>query len=125
MKKSSKDCRAQKASVNSRIQAEADAAIKAPPVMTHSARMPAYTYTSLCSDRSLRKPLRQKPKHPQGIHPFGGTEIICLICRKHWPVDCGRKNCDCEGQGHLYSTGIYYQRKVGGGHEAKISICDV
>nr|WP_314461013.1 hypothetical protein [uncultured Clostridium sp.] len=30
MRKSSKDCRADRASVNSRIQAEADAAIKAP-----------------------------------------------------------------------------------------------
>ena len=56
MRKSSKECRANKASVNSRLQAEADAAIKAPPVMSFSARMPAYTYTSLCSDRSLRKP---------------------------------------------------------------------
>ena len=41
MRKSSKDCRADRASVNSRIQAEADAAIKAPPVMTGSAIDPA------------------------------------------------------------------------------------
>ncbi len=56
MRKSSKDCRADKASVNSRIQAEADAAIKAPPVMSFSARMAAYTYTSLCPDPMCRKP---------------------------------------------------------------------
>lgn len=56
MRKSSKDCRAQKESVNRRLQAEADAAIKAPPIMSFSARMPAYAYTSLCSDPKLRKP---------------------------------------------------------------------
>lgn len=54
MRKSSKDCRAGRASVNSRIQAEADAAIKAPPVMSFSAQMPAYTYTSLCPDPKRR-----------------------------------------------------------------------
>ncbi len=59
MRKSSKDCRADRASVNSRIQAEADAAIKAPPVMVFSAQMPAYTYTGLCPYPALRKP----PEH--------------------------------------------------------------
>lgn len=54
MRKSSKDCRADRASVNSRKQAEADAAIKAPPVMSFSAQMPAYTYTSLCPDPKCR-----------------------------------------------------------------------
>lgn len=64
MRKSSKDCRADRASVNSRIQAEADAAIKAPPVMSFSATMPAYTYTSLCPDPKLRKPpVRKKVQH--------------------------------------------------------------
>ena len=56
MRKLSKDCRADRASVNRRIQAEADAAIKAPPVMSCSVQMPAYTYTSLCSDPKRRKP---------------------------------------------------------------------
>jgi len=60
LRKSSKDCRADRASVNSRIQAEADAAIKAPPVMGFSAQMPAYTYTSLCPDPALREPPRQR-----------------------------------------------------------------
>jgi len=64
LRKSSKDCRADRASVNSRIQAEADAAIKAPPVMSFSAQMPAYTYTSLCSDPKRRKPpARKKVQH--------------------------------------------------------------
>ncbi|WP_349672965.1 hypothetical protein [Lacrimispora sp.] len=64
MRKSSKDCRADRASVNSRIQAEADAAIKAPPVMSFSAQMPAYTYTSLCPDPKRRKhPARKKVQH--------------------------------------------------------------
>ena len=35
------------------------------------------------------------------------VERICLICRKRWPAECGRKNCDCEGQGHLYAIGGY------------------
>ena len=56
MRKSSKDCRADRASVNSRLQAEADAAIKAPPVITHSAQEPAYLFTSSCSDSKRRKP---------------------------------------------------------------------
>lgn len=60
MRKSSKDCRANKASVNSRIQAEADEAIKAPPVMSFSAQMPAYTYTRLCPDSKRRKPPARK-----------------------------------------------------------------
>jgi hypothetical protein len=54
LRKSSKDCRAQKESVNRRLQAESDAAIKAPPVMSFSAQMPAYAYTNLCPDPSLR-----------------------------------------------------------------------
>lgn len=112
MRKSSKDCRADRASVNSRIQAEADAAIKAPPVMSFSAQMPAYTYTSLCPDPKLRKRPGPKPEHPEGIQPVV-TEKICLICRKHWPSYCKRTTCDCESQGHLYSTGLYYQPKKG------------
>jgi len=56
LRKSSKDCRADRASVNSRIQAEADAAIKAPPVMTGSAIDPAYLFTSLCPDSKRRMP---------------------------------------------------------------------
>ena len=62
MRKSSKDCRAQKNSVNRRLQAEADAALKAPPVMTHSALMPAYTYTSSCPDPARREPPRHRKK---------------------------------------------------------------
>ena len=54
MRKSSKDCRADRASVNSRIQAEADAAIKAPPVMSFSATNPPYAYTSACPDPKRR-----------------------------------------------------------------------
>ena len=64
MRKSSKDCRADRASVNSRIQAEADEAIKAPPVMTGSAIDPAYLFTSLCPDPKRRKPpARKKVQH--------------------------------------------------------------
>jgi len=64
LRKSSKDCRADRASVNSRIQAEADAAIKAPPVMTGSAIDPAYLFTSLCPDSKRRMPpVRKKVQH--------------------------------------------------------------
>ena len=54
MRKSSKDCRADRASVNSRIQAEAAIAVKAPPVMTGSAIDPAYLFTSSCTDPKRR-----------------------------------------------------------------------
>ncbi len=94
--------------------AKQDSILKAPPVMSFSATNPAYTYTSLCPDRSLREPPKRKIQHPEGIRPVAPGKI-CLICRKHWPIDCGRKNCDCDGKGHLFSTGIYYQRKVKGG----------
>lgn len=87
--------------------------IKGPKAGTFSDTNPAYTYTNLCPDRSLRNPPKRKPEYPEGIRPTV-TGKMCLICRKHWSVDCGRKNCDCEGQGHLYSTGIYYQPKIGG-----------
>ena len=60
MYKTSKEDRATKASINSILQAEAATAIKAPPVMTFSATMPAYTYTSLCSDPKRRKSLRKR-----------------------------------------------------------------
>lgn len=89
--------------------------LKGPKAGNFSATNPAYTYTSLCSDPKRRRSPRQKPGHPKGISPFGSTEMICLICRKHWPIDCGRRNCDCESQGHLYSMGVYYQRKARGG----------
>ena len=54
MRKSSKDCRADRASVNSRLQAEADEAIKAPQVMTGSATEPAFLFTSSCLDPKRR-----------------------------------------------------------------------
>lgn len=88
--------------------------LKGPKAGTFSAKNPAYTYTSLCSDPERRKPPKRKSEHPEEIR-LVVSEKICLICRKHWPVDCERKNCDCEGQGHLFGTGIYFQRKVGGG----------
>ncbi len=66
MRKSSKDCRADRASVNSCIQAEADEAIKAPPVKSFSATNPAYTYTSLCPDPKRRKPPRRKGEEVDG-----------------------------------------------------------
>lgn len=85
------------------------------PVENWSVRMPAYTYTGLCSDPALRKPpKREKPsKVHSGVRPVK-SEKICLICQKRWPADCGRKNCDCEKQGHLYELSTYYQPRTGG-----------
>lgn len=54
MRESSKDFCARKNSVDRRLRAEVDVAIKAPPVEAFRARMPAYTYTSLCPDPKLR-----------------------------------------------------------------------
>lgn len=56
--------------------AEAAAGIQGPPVMTFSSRMPAYTYTSLCPDPDLRKPLI---KRRTGGEPYGGGEAVCSI----------------------------------------------
>jgi hypothetical protein len=89
--------------------------LKGPKANSWSATKPAYTYTSLCPDPNLKKSPRQRPEHPKGTSPFGSTEMICLICRKHWPINSGRKNCNCKGQGHLFSMGVYYQQKARGG----------
>ncbi|WP_124065726.1 hypothetical protein [Clostridium sp. E02] len=110
MRKSSKEQREEKVKREKALQAEMAVAIKAPPVMSFSARMPAYTYTSLCSDPKLKKSPEHRSNHPEGIQPVV-TEKLCLICRKHWPVDCGRENCDCDRQGHLFSSGVYYEPK--------------
>lgn len=95
--------------------AKQDYILKGPKANSFSALNPAYTYTSLCPDPKRRKPPKRKSERPKGVSPFGGTELICLICRKHWPIDCGCKDCDCEGQGHLFSMGVYYHQKVRGG----------
>lgn len=110
MRKSPKERRIQYIQAQRITTAEAAIAVKVQPAMSFSATHPAYTYTSLCPDPALRKPLRYRPEHPKGILPIK-AEKICLICRKHWPVDCSRENCDCERQGHLFSMGNYYQRK--------------
>lgn len=39
------------------MEASAESAIRAPAPDTWAARMPAYTYTSLCPAEELRKPL--------------------------------------------------------------------
>jgi hypothetical protein len=114
VRKSPKERRNQYVQAQRITTAESAIAVKAPPAMTFSATHPAYTYTSLCSDSGLREPPGPRQEHPQGILPIR-LEKICLICRKHWPSDCRRDNCDCERQGHLFSMGNYYQPKAGGG----------
>lgn len=59
MIKSSKDYKAQRARADSWIKAEDDAALKN-PVMTYSAQMPAYAYTSLCPDPKLKSSKRRE-----------------------------------------------------------------
>lgn len=62
--KSSKEHREQLARREKALQAEVTTAIKSPPVMSFSAQMPAYIYTSLCPDRKRRKPpARKKVQH--------------------------------------------------------------
>lgn len=56
MKQSSKEYRETTVRHNVAFQTDMDAALKAPPVMTWSARMPAYTYTCLCPVVELREP---------------------------------------------------------------------
>lgn len=53
--KSTKEHKEDSARREQAFQAEVDSMLKGPPVETFSARMPAYTYTSLCPDPKLRK----------------------------------------------------------------------
>ncbi|MEY8357054.1 hypothetical protein AALB39_27435 [Lachnospiraceae bacterium 54-53] len=68
MRKSSKEHKGQLARREKALQAETATMIKAPPVETFSAQMPAFTYTSLCLDPELREPLvkRKKVDHETG-----------------------------------------------------------
>lgn len=111
---SSKDEHAAAVATEHARAAKQDYILKGPKAYTFSATNPPYAYTSLCPDPKLRKRPGPKPEHPEGIQPVV-TEKICLICRKHWPSYCKRTTSDCESQGHLYSTGLYYQPKRGGG----------
>uniref|UniRef100_UPI0006D23065 hypothetical protein n=1 Tax=Clostridium sp. NkU-1 TaxID=1095009 RepID=UPI0006D23065 len=67
MRKSPKERRNQYVQAQRITTAESAIAVKAPPAMTFSATHPAYTYTSLCSDRGLREPPRQRKKVDYGI----------------------------------------------------------
>lgn len=64
MRKSSKEHREQLARREKALQAEAATAVKSLPVMTGSARDPAYLFTSLCPDPKRRNPpARKKVQH--------------------------------------------------------------
>lgn len=88
--------------------------LKGPRPETHSATMPAYCYTERCPDPKLREPIWRRYSRQPSIRA-AKVERICLICRKRWPAECGRKNCDCKGQGHLYAIGGYNHPRIGGG----------
>lgn len=76
--------------------------------------VPAYCYTAACPDPKLREPIWGRHRRQPSIRA-AKVERICLICRKRWPAECGRKNCDCERQGHLYAIGGYNHPRIGGG----------
>lgn len=76
------------------------------PERTWAMDKPAYCYTELCPDPKLREPIWRRYSRQPSIRA-AKVERICLICRKRWPAECGRKNCDCKGQGHLYAIGGY------------------
>ena len=84
------------------------------PERTWAMDKPAYCYTAACPVHSLRKPIWRRYSRQPSIRA-AKVERICLICRKRWPAECGRKNCDCERQGHLYAIGGYNHPRVGGG----------
>ena len=88
--------------------------LKGPRPETHSATMPAYCYTAMCPDPELREPIWRRHRRQPSIRA-AKVERICLICRKRWPAECSRKNCDCERQGHLYAIGGYNHPRIGGG----------
>jgi 3-polyprenyl-4-hydroxybenzoate decarboxylase len=62
LRKSPKERRNQYEQAQRITTVEAAIAVKAPPAMTFSATMPAYTYTSSCSDRGLREPPVKRKK---------------------------------------------------------------
>lgn len=74
--------------------------LKGPPPDTFSATHPAYAGTVLEAGR-------------RGIPPYGATKKICMICRRKYLVDEGRKQCVCGG--YLYTTNDYYHPKGKGG----------
>lgn len=113
-RKTSKEVRCVKLQVRSITQAEADAAAAAPPVENWSATMPAYCYTAACPDPELREPIWKRYRRQPSIRA-AKVEKICLICRKRWPAESGRKNCDCEREGRLYVLGAYNHPRAGGG----------
>lgn len=76
------------------------------PERTWAMDMPAYCYTPACPDPKLREPIWRRHRRQTSIRA-AKVEKICLICRKRWPAECGRMNCDCERQGHLYAIGGY------------------
>ena len=89
--------------------AKQDSMTKAPPVETFSARMPAYTYTSLCPVPALRKP-SGKGSHEEIVLPTKDMvdrrkpkEWECLNC--HWDTtdDDGMINAVL----HNYHGGFY------------------
>ena len=84
------------------------------PERTWAMDEPAYCYTSACPDPELREPIWRRHRRQPSIRA-AKVERICLICRKRWPAECGRKNCDCERQGHLYAIGGYNHPRIGGG----------
>jgi hypothetical protein len=55
MRKTSKECREEKARREKALQTEIAMAIKSQPVKTCSATEPAYLYTALCTDPKRRK----------------------------------------------------------------------
>lgn len=90
--------------------AKQDHILKGPPATTFSARMPAYTYTSLCPDPALREPPAPKREPEEWECPVcywdstNDDEMINAVisdyrgdvydweCTAHWtcPV-CGRE----------------------------------
>ena len=83
------------------------------PERTWAMDKPAYCYTPACPDPKLREPIWRRNSRQPSIRA-AKVERICFICRKRWPAECGRKNCDCERQGHLYAIGGYDHPRIGG-----------
>lgn len=83
------------------------------PERTWAMDKPAYCYTAACPDPKLRKPIWRRHSRQPSIRAVK-VEKIYLICRKRLPAECGRKNYDCKGQGHLYAIGGYDHPRIGG-----------
>lgn len=71
--KTAKEVHAAKLQIQRNMSASAAMAVRAVPVETWSARMPAYCYTAACPDPKLREPIWRRGGKGAGQKDFGAV----------------------------------------------------